>query len=345
MFSRVRSFISCQHYPHTATSASAISLPLSESANFAGVDYPLLPLNQQTPLVFQWFEQNPGRYGKNQIPIINTQQHPYLNNIINAAIIEKERTIGVFIDGDFSSGQKKALAKLEKQYENIKVIYKTALDYSRYDKKLSTIYLENINTLAIKPVHCQDDYLLSRIKDGLKEILKNNPEETLVSYHDNSYGHVRFDFFRNLFLLKGSNAFLEAGKHGCHHLQPGGGCIYLDTDMLLTGKLGTLHLPEGIAVHVSRKNNSVTLENSIIAVNRSEHPALKKGLEIMHSNAYSDPYYEGICDGLRDYFNCSGVHDYEAFCNFIEFKHENIFMDTSSLTTSSWRSGGCKHTI
>ncbi|EEK0501904.1 T3SS effector NleB, partial [Salmonella enterica subsp. enterica serovar Enteritidis] len=25
------------------------------------------------------------------------------------------------------------------------------------------------------------------------------------------------------------------------------------------------------------------------------------------------------------------------FCNFIEFKHENIFMDTSSLTISSWR--------
>ncbi|ECD1631072.1 T3SS effector NleB, partial [Salmonella enterica] len=25
------------------------------------------------------------------------------------------------------------------------------------------------------------------------------------------------------------------------------------------------------------------------------------------------------------------------FCNFIEFKHEHIFMDTSSLTISSWR--------
>ncbi|MCD3105383.1 T3SS effector NleB, partial [Salmonella enterica subsp. enterica serovar Enteritidis] len=24
-------------------------------------------------------------------------------------------------------------------------------------------------------------------------------------------------------------------------------------------------------------------------------------------------------------------------CNFIEFKHEHIFMDTSSLTISSWR--------
>ncbi|EAT9696043.1 non-LEE encoded effector protein NleB, partial [Salmonella enterica] len=78
-----------------------------------------MPLDQHTPLLFQWFERNPSRFGENQIPIINTQQNPYLNNIINAAIIEKERTIGVLVDGNFSTGQKKALAKLEKQYENI----------------------------------------------------------------------------------------------------------------------------------------------------------------------------------------------------------------------------------
>ncbi|EHV3557895.1 non-LEE encoded effector protein NleB, partial [Salmonella enterica] len=121
MFSRVRGFLSCQNYSHTAT--PAITLPSSGSANFAGVEYPLLPLDQHTPLLFQWFERNPSRFGENQIPIINTQQNPYLNNIINAAIIEKERTIGVLVDGNFSAGQKKALAKLEKQYENIKVIY------------------------------------------------------------------------------------------------------------------------------------------------------------------------------------------------------------------------------
>ncbi|EAP9773648.1 non-LEE encoded effector protein NleB, partial [Salmonella enterica] len=93
-----------------------------------------MPLDQHTPLLFQWFERNPSRFGENQIPIINTQQNPYLNNIINAAIIEKERTIGVLVDGNFSAGQKKALAKLEKQYENIKVIYNSDLDYSMYDK-------------------------------------------------------------------------------------------------------------------------------------------------------------------------------------------------------------------
>lgn len=335
MFSRVRGFLSCQNYSHTAT--PAITLPSSGSANFAGVEYPLLPLDQHTPLLFQWFERNPSRFGENQVPIINTQQNPYLNNIINAAIIEKERTIGVLVDGNFSAGQKKALAKLEKQHENIKVIYNSDLDYSMYDKKLSDIYLENIAKIEAQPANVRDEYLLGEIKKSLNEVLKNNPEESLVSSHDKRLGHVRFDFYRNLFLLKGSNAFLEAGKHGCHHLQPGGGCIYLDADMLLTDKLGTLYLPDGIAVHVSRKGNSMNLENGIIAVNRSEHPALKKGLEIMHSKPYGDPYIDGVCGGLRHYFNCSIRHNYEEFCNFIEFKHEHIFMDTSSLTISSWR--------
>ncbi|HER1288923.1 TPA: non-LEE encoded effector protein NleB, partial [Salmonella enterica subsp. enterica serovar Elomrane] len=141
-FSRVRGFISCQNYSHTAS--PAITLPSPSSASFAGVEYPLLPLDQHTPLLFQWFERNPDRFGENQVPIINTQQNPYLNNIINAAIIEKDRIIGILVDGKFSAGQKKALTRLENQYENIKVIYNTNLDYSMYDKKLSDIYLENI---------------------------------------------------------------------------------------------------------------------------------------------------------------------------------------------------------
>ncbi|MCD3025391.1 hypothetical protein GFJ89_23265, partial [Salmonella enterica subsp. enterica serovar Enteritidis] len=90
MFSRFRGFLSCKNYSNTANPAN--TLPSSGSENFAGVEYPLLPLDQHTPLLFQWFERNPSRFGENQIPIINTQQNPYLNNIINAAIIEKERT-------------------------------------------------------------------------------------------------------------------------------------------------------------------------------------------------------------------------------------------------------------
>ncbi|MCD3016459.1 non-LEE encoded effector protein NleB, partial [Salmonella enterica subsp. enterica serovar Enteritidis] len=79
------------------------------------------------------------------------------------------------------AGQKKALAKLEKQYENIKVIYNSDLDYSMYDKKLSDIYLENIAKIEAQPSNVRDEYLLGEIKKSLNEVLKNNPEESLVS--------------------------------------------------------------------------------------------------------------------------------------------------------------------
>ncbi|EEA2080132.1 type III secretion system effector arginine glycosyltransferase [Salmonella enterica] len=335
MFSRIRGLISCQS--NTQTIAPTLSPPSSGHVSFAGIDYPLLPLDHQTPLVFQWFERNPDRFGQNEIPIINTQKNPYLNNIINAAIIEKERIIGIFVDGDFSKGQRKALGKLEQNFRNIKVIYNSDLNYSMYDKKLTTIYLENITKLEAQSASERDEVLLNGVKKSLEDVLKNNPEETLISSHNKDKGHLWFDFYRNLFLLKGSDAFLEAGKPGCHHLQPGGGCIYLDADMLLTDKLGTLYLPDGIAIHVSRKDNHVSLENGIIAVNRSEHPALIKGLEIMHSKPYGDPYNDWLSKGLRHYFDGSHIQDYDAFCDFIEFKHENIIMNTSSLTASSWR--------
>ncbi|MWK60551.1 non-LEE encoded effector protein NleB, partial [Pseudomonas otitidis] len=100
-----------------------------------------------TRRVCQRCERGPDRCGANGIPSLNTRRSTYLNNIINAAIIETARIIGIFVDGDFSKGQRKALAKLEQNYRNIKVIYNSDLNYSMYDKKLTTIYLENITKL------------------------------------------------------------------------------------------------------------------------------------------------------------------------------------------------------
>lgn len=74
--------------------------------SFNGKDYPLCLLDEKTPLLFQWFERNPARFGKNDIPIINTEKNPYLNNIIKAATIEKERVVGIFVDGDFFRGKR-----------------------------------------------------------------------------------------------------------------------------------------------------------------------------------------------------------------------------------------------
>lgn len=158
--------ISCQS--NTQTIAPTLSPPSSGHVSFAGIDNPLLPPDHQTPLVFQWFERNPDRFGQNEIPIINTQKNPYLNNIINAAIIEKERIIGIFVDGDFSKGQRKALGKLEQNYRNIKVIYNSDLNYSMYDKKLTTIYLENITKLEAQSASERDEVLLNGVKKAWK---------------------------------------------------------------------------------------------------------------------------------------------------------------------------------
>ncbi|EGQ7245828.1 hypothetical protein I6C51_004550, partial [Salmonella enterica subsp. enterica serovar Worthington] len=128
--------------------------------SFNGKNYPLCFLDEKTPLLFQWFERNPARFGKNDIPIINTEKNPYLNNIIKAATIEKERLIGIFVDGDFFPGQKDAFSKLEYDYENIKVIYRNDIDFSMYDKKLSEIYMENISKQESMPEEKRDCHLL-----------------------------------------------------------------------------------------------------------------------------------------------------------------------------------------
>ncbi|EAM7548771.1 hypothetical protein FFD33_21605 [Salmonella enterica] len=47
MFSRIRDLISCQS--NTQTIAPTLSPPSSGHVSFAGVDYPLLPLDHQIP--------------------------------------------------------------------------------------------------------------------------------------------------------------------------------------------------------------------------------------------------------------------------------------------------------
>ncbi|HFW4525631.1 TPA: type III secretion system effector arginine glycosyltransferase SseK1, partial [Salmonella enterica subsp. enterica serovar Weltevreden] len=302
--------------------------------SFNGKDYPLCFLDEKTPLLFQWFERNPARFGKNDIPIINTEKNPYLNNIIKAATIEKERLIGIFVDGDFFPGQKDAFSKLEYDYENIKVIYRNDIDFSMYDKKLSEIYMENISKQESMPEEKRDCHLLQLLKKELSDIQEGN--DSLIKSYLLDKGHVWFDFYRNMAMLKAGQLFLEADKAGCYDLSTNSGCIYLDTDMIITEKLGGIYIPDGIAVHVERIDGRASMENGIIAVDRNNHPALLAGLEIMHTKFDADPYSDGVCNGIRKHFNYSLNEDYNSFCDFIEFKHDNIIMNTSQFTQSSW---------
>ncbi|MDI4699566.1 hypothetical protein MJI37_11880, partial [Salmonella enterica subsp. enterica serovar Cerro] len=81
--------------------ADAVYIGLKDDTNarhFAGLNFTEKKLQEAVSFVHQH---------RREIPVINTQKNPYLNNIINAAIIEKERIIGIFVDGDFSKGQRK----------------------------------------------------------------------------------------------------------------------------------------------------------------------------------------------------------------------------------------------
>ncbi|EEY8952263.1 type III secretion system effector arginine glycosyltransferase NleB, partial [Escherichia coli] len=101
---------------------------------------------------------------------MNTKEHPYLSNIINAAKIENERIIGVLADGNFTYEQKKEFLSLENEYQNIKIIYRADVDFSMYDKKLSDIYLENIHKQESYPASERDNYLLGLLREELKNI-------------------------------------------------------------------------------------------------------------------------------------------------------------------------------
>ncbi|EOT5060326.1 type III secretion system effector arginine glycosyltransferase NleB [Escherichia coli] len=307
---------------------------LLQKVSFAGKEYPLEPIDEKTPILFQWFKARPERYEKGEVPILNTKEHPYLSNIINAAKIENERIIGVLVDGNFTYEQKKEFLSLENEYQNIKIIYRADVDFSMYDKKLSDIYLENIHKQESYPASERDNYLLGL----LREELKNIPEgkDSLIESYAEKREHTWFDFFRNLAMLKAGSLFTETGKTGCHNISPCSGCIYLDADMIITDKLGVLYAPDGIAVHVDCNDEIKSLENGAIVVNRSNHPALLAGLDIMKSKVDAHPYYDGLGKGIKRHFNYSSLHDYNAFCDFIEFKHENIIPNTSMYTCSSW---------
>lgn len=304
--------------------------PNKIEASFDGINYPLIKLDKRTPLIFQWFNYKTSLVFKDDdIPIINTPSHPYLNNIINAANIDSDRIIGVFLGGRVTEGQRVSLAALELKYQNIKILYQDCLNFTVFDKSMKEIINHTISTMS------EDDAVILR---SLQNILEQYKNHTLLSLYNSQEGHAWFDLYRNLIVMKGCSAFAEANKSGCESLPKDGGCIYLDLDMVLTEKIGDIYLPDGVGLYIKRDSDygNSSLENGIIAVNRDNHPALQKGLKIMHENALAHPYYDGICKGFRQHFNFSKKSNYEEFCSFIEFKCPQITMNTSALSVSSW---------
>lgn len=132
-------------------------------------------------------------------------------------------------------------------------------------------------------------------------------------------------------MLKVGQLFLEVDKVGCYDLLINSGCIYFDVDMIIMEKLGGIYILDGIVVYVERIDGCVFMENGIIVVDCNNYLVLFVGLEIMYIKFDVDFYFDGVCNGIRKYFNYFLNEDYNFFCDFIEFKYDNIIMNISQF--------------
>ncbi|SVF56236.1 T3SS effector NleB [Escherichia coli] len=55
-------------------SANIVQSSPCQTVSFAGKEYELKVIDEKTPILFQWFEPNPERYKKDEVPIVNTKE-------------------------------------------------------------------------------------------------------------------------------------------------------------------------------------------------------------------------------------------------------------------------------
>lgn len=332
MFSYISSIFSCRSQLNVDNEVIEIIEGASNTKQFGGKTYDLIKLNDFTPLLFQWFvDPKINSFPDNTIPILNTKEHPYLDNLKKAALIEYNRVICLFMGGEITQSQKNELQKLENSFSNIKVIFCNEIDFSEFDVKLLDIYDKSIIQSA------EDYWLKEKLIKERQELIDSSHSETLLSVNNKIKGHNWFDLYRNLLLIKGCSIFSELKKIGCCDIDPSLGFIYLDFDMVLNNQIKDIYLPDGIGIFVHEDNDSkLSLENGIIAVNRSYHPVLLAGLKILQSNIGAHPYYDGVNKALKSHFDYYRNPDYDEFAKFIKFDDRSLSTDTSKLTFSSW---------
>lgn len=294
---------------------------------FAGKNYELKVLSEKTPIAFQWHVMNKNLENE-KYPVINTNQYPYLDNILNTCKIEPDRTIGLLISGNVSEKHKLSLVELQRQYSNLKVIYGEQLDRSNFYQKKVTDCIKDTIALGTHEKWHPDD--MATLYNELDTIHTSTPDMTIFDEITGDGGHNEMDLYRNLLLFNGGVLFSSSGE--CYH---DGALIYMDCDMIINEPLGSIVLVDGIAVY----NKSGNIENGIIAVDRAHHPALESGINIMENNRFKNHiYYDGVCSGLKKYFCYDRkIHGNGTLAEFIAFPVNNMSPDTSEKTgASSW---------
>jgi len=290
------------------------------ACTFNNNNYELKVIPENTPIVFQWHVMNKNKFEGEKYPIINTNQSPYLDNILNTCKIESGRTIGLFISGDISGKHKAALNELQERYENLKVIYPDALDKKDFFTKNQVDCLKDSISFYQKTGWHQDK--ICYMQNDLKKVEAVSPHATMFDKFSSCGGRNEMDFYRQLLVFNGGRPFSGVDD----------GLIYMDCDMLIKEPLGDVITPDGISVY----NKYGAIENGIIAVDRPRHPALREGITLMENNwTRNDIYYDGFCGGIREHFNAH--ENYSGISTFIEFPVNSMLPDTSAATgKSTW---------
>nr|WP_253382957.1 hypothetical protein [unidentified bacterial endosymbiont] len=114
-----------------------------------------------------------------------------------------------------------------------------------------------------------------------------------------------------------------------NEIEENGALIYFDVDMRLNAPLGDVWLPDGVGIYHAAKKTP-TLENSIQAVNRANHPALRNVIQSIEvdflGKVTPGAVYASFVRTLETYFT---PKKNECLSEFIAFPLQHMIPDES----------------
>ena len=232
---------------------------LESSIDILGQNFPIIVLPENTPLLYQWFHKNE----ESSMPVY------FFENLINTCKIETERKIGILVLERRANKKDIILLKdLEKRFKNFCVIDFDGIDVSEFNYSVSKKQL-------IQRFDVNFEFNLKEYPDFYKTIYNGHEEEFKILDVMEFYSFFNFfDAARNFAMLHAGALFSDQDKDAPT------GCIYLDLDMFLTGKIGSIKCVDGFSC-ILKKEASLNIDNSLFCVNKSKHPILLKWLKDM----------------------------------------------------------------
>lgn len=132
-------------------------------------------------------------------PIINTNQYPYLDNILNTCKTESDRVIGLLISGDVSEKHKVSLDELQTHYSNLKIIYAEQLDKRDFCQIKVVDCIKN--TIVMGKNENWHPENMDLLNSDLDSVSLSKPDITLFDKITGNGGHSEMDIYHNLLLF------------------------------------------------------------------------------------------------------------------------------------------------